>query len=166
MFPECSLNQVSLPMASAQDTCTATLELEITIPKGSTTNQPTPPNFGLTDHYLEANSSTVRWGVFDLSAPAMLTMKSGETVTVEVRPPPDRFKTPSKPPKTGATFTCSPGSHHGEIVTLEGKPPLSPLRPPLAGLVKSLLQCVPLTTPSRPPPYRLQTDLPKSHRRR
>jgi hypothetical protein len=73
------------------------LELEITIPKGSTTNQPTPPNFGLTDHYLEANSSTVRWGVFDLSAPAMLTMKSGETVTVEVRPPPDRIKIPSRP---------------------------------------------------------------------
>jgi hypothetical protein len=75
----------SAPVASVQESCTATLELEITLPPGATTNLPTPPNFWLTDHYLEANSSTVRWGVFDLSAPAMLTMKSGETVTVEVR---------------------------------------------------------------------------------
>lgn len=37
-----------------------------------------------TDYYVEATPDTVRWGYYDLDAEPVLTMASGETITMEV----------------------------------------------------------------------------------
>jgi hypothetical protein len=63
-----------------EGTCTPTLEIEISIPAGSEVT----PNFGVTDHYLEANVDTVTWGYYDSDKPSQKSMNSGETITVEV----------------------------------------------------------------------------------
>lgn len=70
----------SLTGAYAQDTCMPSIEIEISLPEAATTTT----KFGTTDHYLAATTETVRWGYFDGTAPAMATMASGETITVEV----------------------------------------------------------------------------------
>lgn len=61
------------------DGCTPKLEIEISLPPGAETTTKT----GETDHYLPANVDTVIWGWYKPGREPVLTMESGETVTME-----------------------------------------------------------------------------------
>jgi acetamidase/formamidase len=63
-----------------QETCTPSLEIEISVPAGSEVT----PSFGETDHFLEATIDSVTWGYYEITKPSQISMNSGETVTVEV----------------------------------------------------------------------------------
>jgi hypothetical protein len=54
----------SLGTAFGQATCMPTLEIQISLPKGSQVTQ----KFGETDHYLAATVDTVTWGYYDPNA--------------------------------------------------------------------------------------------------
>lgn len=73
------LGNVAPALGQEEEDCTPTLEIEIGVPAGTETT----PKFGATDHYVEANVDTVIWEWYDPNREAVLTIQSGETVTVE-----------------------------------------------------------------------------------
>lgn len=62
--------------ALAQDACQPTVEIEIHLPAGAKTSSV----YGETDHYLPANSTTVRWGYYDLDAPPQVLLCSAASI--------------------------------------------------------------------------------------
>ena len=59
--------------------CSPTLTIEISMPPAAAVTE----KHGETDHYLSATVNTVTWGYYDPEATAVISMESGETITVE-----------------------------------------------------------------------------------